>query len=103
MALVLLGNTSVATPLAGAQASVNGRPIDSVDRPDLGQQITTVSPPTDAPIADRVAAVAAAFAAHSTSPAAWVESDDAELTAAVADHYGCPVGCPVDHNTWLEG
>lgn len=31
---------------------------------------------------------------HSSAPAAWVESDDPALEAALSDHFGCPVGCP---------
>jgi hypothetical protein len=30
----------------------------------------------------------------SVHPAAWVECDDAELEAALAEHFGCPVGMP---------
>lgn len=31
---------------------------------------------------------------HSSAPAAWVESDDVELEAALAKHFGCPIGRP---------
>lgn len=33
---------------------------------------------------------------HSTAKPAWVESDDAELEATIADYYDCPIGRPVD-------
>lgn len=32
---------------------------------------------------------------HSSAPAAWVESDDPDLEVALAEYFGCPVGCPV--------
>ncbi len=31
---------------------------------------------------------------HSSAPAAWVESDDADLEAALAAYFSCPVGEP---------
>lgn len=34
------------------------------------------------------------WAAHSAAPPAWVESNDPQLEADVAAHYGCPIGRP---------
>jgi hypothetical protein len=33
---------------------------------------------------------------HSSAPAAWVDGDDEELVAALAEHFDCPVGEPDD-------
>lgn len=33
---------------------------------------------------------------NSTEPPAWVECDDPELEAALAAHYGCSIGEPVE-------
>lgn len=33
---------------------------------------------------------------HSSGPPVWVESTDLDLAAAVAAHYGCPLGRPDD-------
>jgi hypothetical protein len=37
--------------------------------------------------------------AMSMRPAAWVECDDPELEAALADHFNCPIGEPAG---WAE-
>lgn len=111
MATVLLGNTAVTVPVPGAQAQVNGDSPVVEDRSDLGQQITTVCPPTEVETVDeQVQAVADAWRAWSAAAPAWVESDDEVLEAAVAAHFGCPVGCPDNgnpdvhnHQTWVEG
>lgn len=112
MAVVHLGNTSVLIPTGGAQAVVHDAdgpipaPAESVAAPHLGQQVTTITLGVGGTIAD----VAAAWAAHSVDPPAWVESDDDVLARQAAEHFGCPVGCPdnglddVDnHTTWVEG
>jgi hypothetical protein len=31
---------------------------------------------------------------HSRQPAVWVESNDEGLEAALAEHFGCPIGRP---------
>ena len=111
MPTVLLGNTSVVVPAPGAHGTVNGEALDVTALPELGQQITTVCPPGEADTVDeQVQAVADAWRVHSSAAPAWVESDDEVLEAAVAAHFGCPVGCPDNgnpdvhnHDTWKEG
>lgn len=113
MPTVLLGNTAVVAPVDGAQAEVHAggdappAPAQSTPRPDLGQQITTVSPPADATLEEQLAGVVGAWAAHSAADPAWVEGDDGALVEAVAAHFGCEVGCPDNgdpdvhnHETW---
>lgn len=110
MPTVLLGNTAVVVPLAGAHGTVNDEPIPVNERPELGQQITTICPPDDADVTEQTRAVVDAWRAHSSADPAWVESDDEVLEAAVAAALGCPVGCPDNgiedvhnHDTWKEG
>lgn len=110
MPTVLLGNTAVVVPAGGAQGTVNSEPLRVHPLPELGQQITTVSPPPDAPLAVQVQGVVDAWRAHSAAAPAWVEGDEATLVEAVASSLGCPVGCPDNgdpdkhnHETWVEG
>lgn len=86
MATVVLGNPS---------AIFAGMPIP-------GEQITTANIPDSDPLASKLRTIthgdqhtAGIWPTHSTAPApSWVESDDPELAAAIAEHYGCPVGRP---------
>lgn len=110
MPTVLLGNTSVTVPVGEAQATVNGAAPAVEDLSHLGQQITTVSPPSSLSVGEQVSAVADVWRAHSAAPPAWVEGDEVTLVEAVAQHFGCPVGCPDNgdpdkhnHETWVEG
>jgi hypothetical protein len=106
MPTVFLGNVCVTVPPEGAHAVVHAgdvlpvAPLGTVIRTDLGQQVTTASPPEDVSTDEQVLAVAAFFAHQSTKPPAWVESDDPELAAACAEHFGCPVGSP---ENWKAG
>lgn len=99
MPQVLLGNASVIVPELGAQGTVNDAIITAQPRPELGQQITTIHPPVGA-VEDQIAEIATAWRSHSAGFPAWVESDDPALEAALAEHFGCPVGCPVSHDEW---
>ena len=112
MSVVYLGNVSVVVPFGEAQAVVHSAdeappsPVQSVPRPDLSQQVTTISLGEGGTVLD----VVAAWQSHSTAAPAWVESDDDVLEAQVAEHFGCERGCPdnglddVDnHDTWKEG
>lgn len=110
MPTVLLGNTAVTVPVTEAQAVTHSGDEappapKAVDAPELGQQITTIALPAESTIAD----VVACWAAHSSADPAWVESDDDVLAGQVAEHYGCPIGCPDNgdpdkhnHETWKE-
>ena len=111
MPTVLLGNTAVTVPVTEAQAVTHSGDEappapNAVQAPELGQQITTIALPAESTIAD----VVACCTAHSSADPAWVESDDDVLAAQVAEHYGCPIGCPDNgdpdthnHDTWKEG
>lgn len=111
MPTVLLGNSAVIVPVTEAQAVVHSGDEappapNTVEAPELGQQITTIALPAESTIAD----VVACWTAHSSADPAWVESDDDVLAAQVAEHYGCPIGCPDNgdpdkhnHDTWKEG
>lgn len=111
MPTVLLGNTAVTVPVTEAQAVAHSGDEappapNGTAAPGLGQQITTLTLPAESTIADLVAA----WTAHSSAAPAWVESDDDVLAAQVAEHYGCPIGCPDNgdpdvhnHDTWKEG
>lgn len=112
MSVVHLGNVSVVVPQGEAQAVTHSAdevppvPENKVHRPDLSQQVTTISLGEGGTVAD----VAAAWQAHSAAAPAWVESDDDVLEAQVAEHFGCERGCPDNglpdvhnHDTWKEG
>ena len=112
MSVVYLGNVSVVVPQGEAQAVTHSAdevppvPDNKVHRPDLSQQVTTISLGEGGTVAD----VAACWQAHSAAAPAWVESDDEVLEQQVAEHFGCPVGCPDNgdpdthnHDTWKEG
>ena len=108
MPTVLLGNLAVVESFGEAQAVVHSgdeappAPANTAARPDLGQQITVLSP-ADAPVEAQVQGIAAAYVTESSVDPAWVECDDPVLAEAVAAFYGCPIGCPVTHDEWKEG
>jgi hypothetical protein len=110
-ATIVLGNTAVVVPAPGAEAVTHAgsdapaAPDSATPRPDLSQQITTISLGEGGGLAD----VVAVWAAHSSADPAWVEGDDEDLVAQVASHYSIPVGCPDNgdpdvhnHETWKE-
>lgn len=108
MPTVHLGNSAVITPLAGAQAVTHdgsdapASPENSA-RPELGQQVTTISPPGDLPLGEQVQAVVAAYRSHSSEDPAWVEGDsddDAALAQAVATFFDIPTESPDGHDDW---
>lgn len=51
----------------------------------LGETFTSITQP-----------VRGAWANHSDSPPAWVETNSAGLTALLAEHFGCEAGAPKD-------
>lgn len=94
MPIVQLGNVAVREVIG---ADDDGAPIH---RRYSGQSTTEISLPADEEgwtHDERVRTVAhedGHWRAHSSKPPAWVESDDPELEAAFAEHFGCPVGRP---------
>ncbi len=78
----------------------NPRAVASGSRVPLGEQVTTVSIPGGYTAAEQLRSIIhqdGVWAAHSEAPGpSWVESDDDELAAALAVHYGCPIGRPED-------
>ena len=66
--------------------------------PMTGDRITTAVIPEEHTFAEMLASITAAdgvWANHSRAAApSWVESDNETLAAAVASHYGCPIGRP---------
>lgn len=63
-----------------------------------GNRVTTVQYPAQRTLAERFADITdpreGLWRHHSDQAPAWVESNDDQLAALVAEHYGCPVGCP---------
>ena len=101
MPTVLLGNTLVIETFGEAQGVVHRGdqvptvPENHVPRPDLGLQITSITPPVElTSTADQVTAVQHAYVGQSSEPPAWVECDDPDLAAALATLYECPIGRP---------
>lgn len=76
----------------------NPRAVVAGSRVPLGEQVTTVSIPDSYTLDEKLRTVMHAdgvWPAHSEAPGpSWVESDDEELSAALAAHYGCPIGRP---------
>ena len=102
MPVIRLGNTAV-REVVGADA--DGTPIH---RRYSGQSTCVITLPADDDgwtHDERVRTVAHTdghWTAHSSAPPAWVESDDPDLEAALADHFGCPVGQPADWTDRIE-
>jgi hypothetical protein len=80
----------------------NPRPIFNGIPVDDPTAVTVARVPPDRSLAEAVADVVDSggpntgfWPVHSAAPApSWVESDDPDLAAALADHFGCPVGRP---------
>lgn len=88
MPTVRLGNTA---------ALDQGRLMD-------GLRVTTFNIVDDDDTSTRLRTIAHAdglWPQLSMRPAAWVEADDPELQAVLAEHFGCPVGKP-DDGDWIE-
>jgi len=102
MPVVRLGNVAVREVIG---ADPDGAPIH---RRYSGQSVCTMTLPNDDDQwthDERVRTVVHAdghWAAHSSAPPAWVESDDEELQATLAEHWGCPVGEPAGWVNHLE-
>lgn len=73
----------------------------------MGNRVTTAQIPDEYSLSEQLLALVAdstqgaqhdgVWRSHSAAPVpAWVETTDATLTAAIAEHYGCPVGRPDD-------
>lgn len=87
MAIVMLGNPQPA--IAGSTVDEHGNGVVKVVT-DPESDIATVLRDL---FHDDGTPNVGLWVAHSTAPApAWVESDDAELAQAIADHAGCRVG-----------
>jgi hypothetical protein len=78
----------------------NPRAVVAGSRVPLGVQVTTVTIPGGHTAAEQMRTIThqdGVWPAHSDAPGpVWVESDDHELAAALAAHYGCPIGEPED-------
>lgn len=65
-----------------------------------GKRVTTVVIQDEDTLQQRMRTITHAdgiWPHHSRQPAAWVECDqDEELVAALAQHFGCPIGRPLD-------
>ena len=102
MPVVRLGNVAVREVIG---ADPDGAPIH---RRYSGQSVCTMTLPNDDDQwthDERVRTVVHAdghWAAHSAAPPAWVESDDEELQATLAEHWGCPVGEPAGWVNHIE-
>lgn len=99
MPVVRLGNVAVREVIG---ADPDGTPIH---RRYSGQSTCTMTLPNDDDQwthDERVRTIVHAdghWAAHSSRPPAWVESDDEELQTYLAEHWGCPVGRP---DGWVD-
>jgi hypothetical protein len=99
MPLVRLGNVAVREVVG---ADPDGTPIH---RRYTGQSTCIITLPEDDDgwtHEERVRTVTHTdghWAAHSSAPPAWVESDDADLAETFAEHFGCPIGRPTD---WID-
>lgn len=74
----------------------NTAPVDT-SQSGHGPLVTTVVFPAGEDLPTRMRTlthVDGLWVCHSSSPAAWVESDDAELEEAIAQHFNCPIGQP---------
>jgi hypothetical protein len=91
---VRLGNVAVREVIG---ADHDGAPIH---RRHSGQSTTVIHLPSDEENwthDERVRTVVhddGHWRAHSSKPPAWVESDDPQLQAELAAHFGCPIGRP---------
>lgn len=68
-------------------------------RPLGDHRVTTIAFPSERSFVDALREVTdprGVWAAHSDEPPAWVASDDPELEAALARHFGCERGAPKD-------
>lgn len=66
-------------------------------QPVPGEQVTTIHVPDSDPHDERMRTVThtdGLWQAVSLGSPTWVESDDPDLAATLAAHYGCPVGAP---------
>jgi len=62
-----------------------------------GNQVTTMNVLDEDDLATRIRTITHAdglWPRMSSAPPAWVECDDPELEAALAEQFGCPVGRP---------
>lgn len=71
----------------------------AIDRGQIleGNRVTTVHILDEDSLSERMRTLTHAdglWPNMSVHPAAWVECDDPELEAALATHFGCPVGMP---------
>lgn len=102
MPFVRLGNVGVREVIG---ADDDGTPIH---RRYTGQETTVMGFPTDEDgwtHDERVRTVVHAdghWSAHSSKSPAWIESDDPDLQAAMAEHWACPVGEPAGWTNHIE-
>lgn len=64
-----------------------------------GDRVTTLAIHDDDPLDTRMRTIThtdGLWPQVSASTPTWVSSDDPELEAALAEHYGCPIGEPDD-------
>lgn len=71
----------------------------AIDRGQIldGNRVTTVQILDENDLWTRMRTITHAdglWPSMSVHPAAWVESDDPQLEAALSAHFGCPVGMP---------
>ncbi len=75
----------------------NRSPLDSKGQPAPGPLVTTVVFPADEDLPTRMRTLThddGLWRCHSSAPASWVETNDAELAEAIAQHFNCPIGRP---------
>lgn len=75
----------------------NRSPLDPQGQLMPGPSVTTVVFPVDEDLPTRMRTLAHSdgfWVRHSAASASWVESDDAELETAIAQHFNCPIGRP---------